>query len=168
MTDTTEATEAPVDPQLAAAQSGMLGSYWAQQHPEHTAIISGQGDRTFAELNANANKAVRALRRRGIATGDALALLCTNRPEFAEVVATSQRGGLRLTPINWHLTGGEAGYIVDDCEAKALIADAAPSGRHGGGGAAEVAGIPVRLAVGWCHRRVRVLRRRGVGRRGRR
>ena len=33
----------------------------------------------------------------------------------------------RLPPhaVNWHLTGDEAGYIVDDCEAKALVADAA-------------------------------------------
>ena len=32
--------------------------------------------------------------------------------------------GLRLTPINWHLTGEEAAYIVADCEARAVVADA--------------------------------------------
>ena len=31
---------------------------------------------------------------------------------------------MRLTTINWHLTGYEAGYIVDDCEATAFVADA--------------------------------------------
>ncbi|MDX1649021.1 MAG: AMP-binding protein, partial [Myxococcota bacterium] len=30
----------------------------------------------------------------------------------------------RLTPVNWHLTGGEVSYVVDDCEAKAFLADA--------------------------------------------
>ena len=33
----------------------------------------------------------------------------------------AQRTGLRLTPINWHLTGEEAGYIVANCEAKAFV-----------------------------------------------
>ncbi len=54
----------------------------------------------------------------------ALTLMCRNRPEFAEVWAACSRGGYRLTPINWHLTGEEAGYIVDDCEAQVIVADA--------------------------------------------
>ncbi len=65
-----------------------------------------------------------ALRARGVQDGDGVALLCANRPEFFETVAAAQRAGLRLTPVNWHLTGDEAGYIVDDCEATAFVADA--------------------------------------------
>ena len=74
--------------------------------------------------NANANRLVRALRaprarrrRRGRAD-------VPNRPEFVEVVAACRAAGFRLTPVNWHLTADEAAYIVDDCEAKALVADA--------------------------------------------
>ena len=51
-------------------------------------------------------------------------MLCGNRPEFAEALAATQRAGLRLTTINWHLTGAEVGYIVDDCDATTLVADA--------------------------------------------
>ena len=47
--------------------------------------------------------------------------MCTNRPEFLEVLYAAQRIGLRLTPINWHLTGEEAAYIVENCEAKAFV-----------------------------------------------
>ena len=47
-----------------------------------------------------------------------------NQPLFVETVYACQRAGFRLTPINWHLTGDEASYIVDDCEAKALVTDA--------------------------------------------
>ena len=86
--------------------------------------MSDQGDRTFGELNSGANRLARALRRQGVAAGDSIALLCSNRPEFAEVLAAAQRSGLRLTPVNWHLTADEAGYILDDCEAKAFVADA--------------------------------------------
>jgi long-chain acyl-CoA synthetase len=106
------------------AAKGMTLAWWAEQVPDNKAIISPQGDRTFAELNANANRLVRALRARGLGNGDAVALMCTNRPAFVETWAACLRGGFRLTTINWHLTGEEAGYIVDDCEAKALVADA--------------------------------------------
>ena len=89
--------------------------------PDRPAVITPYGNRTFGELNANINRLVRALRARGLEPGDSVALMCTNRPEFLEVLYAAQRAGLRLTPINWHLTGEEAAYIVDNCEAKAFI-----------------------------------------------
>lgn len=106
-----------------AQAKGMLIAWHAAQDPARPAIISEAGDRTYAELNARANRLVRALRGAGLKAGDAVALLCSNRPEFAEVVAACQRGGFRLTPINWHLKGTEIGYIVDNCEARAFVAD---------------------------------------------
>jgi long-chain acyl-CoA synthetase len=102
----------------------MVLSLWAEAKPDEPAIVCEHGRRTFGELNARANQLVRALRRRGLGAEDSIALLCSNRPEFAEVVAAAQRSGLRLTPINWHLTVDEAAYILDDCEAKAFVADA--------------------------------------------
>lgn len=102
----------------------MLVSHWAQLCPEAPAIISADGCRSYSLLNERANRLARALRRRGLRPGDGLAVICRNRPEFAEVVAACQRAGLRLTTVNWHLTGEEAGYIADDCEAQALVADA--------------------------------------------
>jgi len=107
------------------ARQGMVIAYWAERRAAHPAIISPAGSRTFAELNGRANQLVRGLRRRGLRAGDAVALMCGNRPEYAEVYAACMRAGWRLTPINWHLTGGEAGYIVADCEAKAFVAEAA-------------------------------------------
>jgi long-chain acyl-CoA synthetase len=106
----------------AAADRGMLPAYWATQRGDALALISDAGNRTFGEVNANANRLVRALRARGVRAGDGVALMCANRPEFAETVAAAQRAGLRLTTINWHLTGDEAGYILDDCEATAFVA----------------------------------------------
>ncbi|GIU84535.1 MAG: long-chain acyl-CoA synthetase [Acidimicrobiales bacterium] len=99
-------------------------AHWASVLPEAVALRSSQGDRTFADLNAQANRLVRLFRARGVGVDDGVALLCPNRPEFAEVYAATQRGGMRLTPVNWHLTADEAAYIVDDCEAKVLVADA--------------------------------------------
>src|SRR5207245_950622 len=106
----------------AAADRGMLPAYWAAQRGDAIALVSPAGSRTFGEANANANRLVRALSARGVRAGDGVALMCANRPEFAETVAAAQRAGLRLTTINWHLTGDEAGYILDDCEATAFVA----------------------------------------------
>ena len=77
-----------------ALRHGMTVAYWAAEAPERMAIISSAGNRTYAELNARANQVVRALRRRGLAAGDSVTLMCSNRPEFAEVSAACSRGGL--------------------------------------------------------------------------
>ena len=98
-------------------------AHWAQVQPEVLAVQSQQGDRTFGELNASSNRLARALRARGLREGDAVAIVCSNRPEFAEVVHACLRAGLRYTPVNWHLTPDEVAYIVSDCQAKALFGD---------------------------------------------
>jgi long-chain acyl-CoA synthetase len=123
MTQTAPST-AP-DARAQAVASGTVISLHAQARPDQPAIVSPHGSRTYAELDRNANRLVRALRAAGLTAGDAVGLICRNRPEFAEVYAAMQRGGFRLTTINWHLTGDEAGYILADCDAKAVVADAA-------------------------------------------
>ena len=96
---------------------------WANEYPDRLAIVSEAGRLTYRELDERANRLANGLFTIGVGPGDAIALLCTNRPEFAEVVVACERAGLRLTPVNWHLTWTEAGYIVQDCEAKALLAE---------------------------------------------
>ena len=133
--------------QATAAATGMTLALHAEQSPDRMAIISEHGNRTFAELNANANRLVRALRARGITAGDSLSLVCSNRPEFAEVVNATNRMGVRTTTVNWHLTADEMGYILDNSDAKAVIGDArfAPALT----GAVELApNATVRIAVG--------------------
>src|ERR1700733_6881602 len=107
-----------------AAAEGMLLAWWAAQGAERPALYTAHGDRTCGELNANINRLVRAWRARGLVPGDSVALMCTNRPEFLEVLYAAQRAGLRMTPINWHLTGEEAAYIVGNCEAKVFVVSA--------------------------------------------
>jgi long-chain acyl-CoA synthetase len=107
-----------------AAAVGMVLAVHAAEAPDRPAITGPAGDRTFAELNGRANAVVRALRRRGLGAGSAVALVCGNRPEFAEVYFACHRAGFRLTTVNWHLTAAESGVIVEDCEADALVVDA--------------------------------------------
>jgi long-chain acyl-CoA synthetase len=116
-----------VDPELQArcTAEGRAIAYWAAIAPDRLAIASPYGDRSFAELDRRADQLVRALRTRGLDSGDAVALVMANRPEFVETWAACRRAGFRLTPVNWHLTVDEMSYIVRDCEARALVFDAA-------------------------------------------
>mgnify|MGYP001184959284 FL=1 len=108
------------DEQLIA--QGMTVAVHARRTPDQLAIISPSGNRTWREFNARANQLVRLFRQRGLASGDGVALLAHNGPEFAEVWAATQRAGLRLTAVNWHQSAELIAYVVDNCDAKALIA----------------------------------------------
>ena len=147
-------TDVDVDLRNRLTGVGMGVTYWAQVQPNRPALLGPHGSRTFAELNARANQLVRALRRRRLAPGDSVALLCSNRPELAEAWAACLRAGWLLTPINFHLTAAEAAYIIEDCEARALLADARFADvARGAVSAAERAEAPnasvaVRLAIG--------------------
>jgi long-chain acyl-CoA synthetase len=114
-----------LDEQLAAAAvNGMTLAVWAQVQPEKAFVYDPSGHtKTFAEVNANANRIVRLLRQGGLKAGDAVALVCSNRAEFVEVLAATQRAGLRITPVNWHLTADEIAYVINDCEAKAVFCE---------------------------------------------
>jgi long-chain acyl-CoA synthetase len=107
-----------------AAARGMLLAWHAERQPDAGALITEFGNRTFAELNGNANRLLRRLRVDGIGAGDAIAVAARNRPEFVEAMYAAERGGLRFTPINFHLQGKEIAYILENCEAKAFVADA--------------------------------------------
>jgi long-chain acyl-CoA synthetase len=126
-----------------AAAEGRVVAWFATIEPDRPAVVAERGTLTFAELDARANRLVRALRTRGVAAGDAIALIAPNRAEWVETYVAAQRAGLRLTPINFHLGPDEAEYIIRDCGAKVVVLDArlaelAPAG----------ADVDVRLAVG--------------------
>jgi len=122
-----------LDP-IQALKTGMSVAFFAREAPERLAIQSPHGTRSFAELNRRANQLASALRRRGLGVGDPIAFVCANRPEFAEVFFAAYRSGLRVTAINWHLTGPEIAYILGNCGAHAFFCDA----RFAAAGAAAV------------------------------
>lgn len=129
------------------AHEGMEIAVIAARVPDRVALYSDRGNVTFADLNAAANRIARLLRSQGIGAGDPVALLCSNREEFAAVRFAAHRTGVRLTPVNWHLTADEIAYIVDNCEARALFADAGV----GDAAAVAVAGnerVRLKVAIG--------------------
>ena len=108
---------------LTLLERGLISAEYADNKPDEFALVDEHTSRTFAALHANANRLANAFLELGLSSGDSVALICGNRVEFVETFLATQRIGLRLTPVNWHLSAGEAAYIVENCEAKALVAE---------------------------------------------
>ncbi|MGY1809035.1 acyl-CoA synthetase [Blastococcus sp. SYSU D00669] len=100
---------------------------FATTAPDRPAVVmAGSGETlTYAQLEERSVRLADHLRRLGLRPGDVVALLTDNRPQACEVYWACQRAGLYVTAVNWHLTAGEAAYIVGDCGARVLIASAA-------------------------------------------
>src|SRR4029078_770457 len=88
----------------------------------------------------------RMMRKAGLKPGDSVALFCSNRAEFIETLNATRRSGLRITPVNWHLAARESAYILNDCEAKALIAETKFETIHGA--VKDAPGIGLKLSIG--------------------
>ena len=98
--------------------------FWsiAQESPERTAVISAAGEeQTFGQLFERVNQISHGLRALGIKKGGAVAIVMSNVPEYLEVFLATQQIGAYITPINYHLTGPEMSYILDNCGAEVFV-----------------------------------------------
>lgn len=95
----------------------------ATERPDHPAVVmAGSGEVvTYAELEERSVRLARHWEEQGLRPGDHVALLVENQARFFEVCWAAQRSGLYYTAVNTHLTPDEVAYIVDDCDARALV-----------------------------------------------
>ena len=77
-----------------------------------------------AELERRIACAASGLERLGIREGDVVALMLRNSPAFIEAMLACRRLGVYYCPINWHFKADEAGFILRDSGAKALVVHA--------------------------------------------
>jgi len=76
-----------------------------------------------AELERRAGCAAGGFDRLGIAEGDVVALMLRNEPACFEAMLACRQLGAYYCPINWHFKAGEAGFILRDSGARALVAN---------------------------------------------
>jgi long-chain acyl-CoA synthetase len=76
---------------------------------------------TYGELEARANRLAHLLRAHGLKRLDHYAIFMENNSRYLEACGAGERAGLYYTCINSYLTAEELAYIVNNCEAKALI-----------------------------------------------
>ncbi len=99
--------------------------FWAMatEQPHLVAVVEPDGTEiTAGEMLARCNQLVHGLRELGLAHGDAVATVLPNCSEFYTVYLACTQAGWYLVPINNHLVGPEIAYILENSEAKALVA----------------------------------------------
>ena len=92
--------------------------------PDGLALDDLTRTRTWTELADRANRVGHLLRDTfGIEPGGHASMMVGNRVEFLELSLGALLAGVWITPVNWHLTAEEAGYIVADSESRVVFAD---------------------------------------------
>ena len=87
---------------------------------------AGQADRFLSRptLQARARQAAGGFAGMGLGAGDTVALLMRNDLAFLEASLAAAHIGAYAVPLNWHATAADVAYILQDCQAKALVAHA--------------------------------------------
>ena len=118
----------------------------AKSHPDKAAIISGDGDLSYAELDRASDVVAANLAASGIGPGDAVGLQLPNIPEFAVALYGIIKAGGVAVPMNVLNKGPEVGFFLTDSRAQAMItaAECAADGVRG----AELAGVAAVYVVG--------------------
>jgi fatty-acyl-CoA synthase len=117
-------------------------------HRDRPALQFGDRIWSFADLDIAVDRVGRRLLDIGLAPGDRVAAYGRNSDGYVIAFLACARAGLVHVPVNYALTGGELGYILEQSGARAVIAAAsleanlqgvmptgvALSGRFDGGG----------------------------------
>lgn len=96
-----------------------------QVYPHRAAVVDGTRALTYVELDDRVRRLANALRDGlGLRFGERFAFLSPNRAEFLEVYFGAATAGLVCVPLNPRLASLEMVEILEDAEARALLADA--------------------------------------------
>ncbi|MGI9301776.1 MAG: acyl-CoA synthetase [Gammaproteobacteria bacterium] len=92
-------------------------------YPDHIAVVHGANRYTWAQTYARCRQLASALSRRGVGTGDTVAVVAPNVPAIYEAHFGVPMTGAVLNTINTRLDADTIAFILDHGEAKVLITD---------------------------------------------
>jgi fatty-acyl-CoA synthase len=94
--------------------------------PDRVAIRFAGGTLSYAEFARRIADTARALKSEfGVAPGDRLAVLASNRPDYLVLLYACARLGAVLVPVSWRLAVPEQLYILRDAAVKVLLLEEA-------------------------------------------
>jgi long-chain acyl-CoA synthetase len=131
---------------MAPPSSGVSG--FALSAPERVAFVAGVRHVTYGELDDRTNRLAFALRARGVQPGDRIAIMLPNDVAFFEVWAAAAKLDASVVLVNFHLKADELAYILDDSQARVLVAherlraDFEPAAERSGCAVIVVGGAP--------------------------
>lgn len=97
--------------------------------PDKIALVSGEREITWRQLDRRVDRVANALRARGLAEGSLVAILLTNCIEMIELYFGISRAGMSAVPLNYRLGGQELGAVLGTADAALLVTTGALADR---------------------------------------
>jgi hypothetical protein len=105
------------------SSAGDLLARNARIYGRETSLIYEFRSWTWEKTNARANRFANSLQKMGIKRGDRVAIYAKNSHRWVEALFGLAKIGVVVVTVNYRLTAEEAGYIADNCDARAVICD---------------------------------------------
>jgi fatty-acyl-CoA synthase len=103
------------------AHVGDVLALHARLYPDKIGARDLERAMTFREWFARSCRLANSLRGLGLVKGDRVCILAYNCVEWMEIYAATALAGIIAVPINFRLVGKEIQYIIENCEARAVI-----------------------------------------------
>ncbi len=100
---------------------GELFGHRARGQRDRIALVDGARTLTYGELNHRTDRLAGALRARGVARGDRVALLARNCAEYVEVELACAKIGAITAALNWRLADRELAHCINLVEPRLLL-----------------------------------------------
>jgi len=124
---------------------GFAGGIYAQArlNPDKVALIDERGSLTWAEVDERSTRIANALRDRGVAERDSIAVLCRNHRYFLEVSTALAKLGVDILYLNTAFAAPQLGEVCEREQPVAIVYDEEFEGLI------DAAGIQGARYLGW-------------------
>ncbi|CEA01197.1 AMP-dependent synthetase and ligase [Pseudomonas saudimassiliensis] len=95
----------------------------ARHRPDHPAVIQGPHHLSYAELDAQVDRAAAALQRDGLQPGEAIAICAANSAPYVVLFLAALRAGMVVAPLAPSSTAASLVTMVKDSAARLLFVD---------------------------------------------
>ncbi|MCZ7461258.1 AMP-binding protein [Streptomyces sp. WMMC940] len=140
----TDAQRAPVHPPASVVHSFRAA---VGRAPDRTALAYFDGRLSYRETDALSDSVAGRLAARGVASGDRVALMLQNTPQFVLALLGAWKAGATVVPLNPMYKSAEVTHVLEDSGATVLICSDRAWETHLRDTAAAT---PVRFAVTAC------------------
>lgn len=96
---------------------------WAERTPERPFVVTAEGRHGYGEIWSMSRRLATRLKERGIGQGDHVALIAGNRAAFLVAWFGINAAGAVAVCLNDQLVGAAIDYLVEQSDAKLIVAD---------------------------------------------
>lgn len=92
------------------------------KYPDKTAIKCGEAQLTYSQFSESVERLAAGLARHGLRSGDRVAIMMPNLPEFPIAYYALLRLGIAVVPVNLMFQESQLQYLLRDAQVKGVIA----------------------------------------------